>query len=285
MTNTIKSLKQSKWWPILGWAVLFVFLYCVGLFIPAGFDWADSFAKGHVPQLWTPWTKVVIRFLNWPLVVAITLFSVIFRAYRYNRSPIPAALAVLSLPTIWVLFLGNLDGLVLLGLIFMPWGVPLAAMKPQLAAFALLANKKSILAGIIWGGITLLIWGLWPMNFLMVQNPGWKVEWVQDIALFPWGAIIALPLLWFSRGDEDLLMAAGSFVTPHLFPYHFILLMPALGRMKPFWMVLTWFISWTPLIANWVGPIGWHMGNVLAACVWLGIYFSKRPKHLKQATS
>jgi hypothetical protein len=41
-------------------------------------------------------------------------------------------------------------------------------------------------------------------------------------------------------------------------------------------MVATWFISWTPLIANWVGPIGWHMGNLLGGCLWLGIYLNKK---------
>ncbi|MHB8113956.1 MAG: hypothetical protein ACYDHA_10930 [Bellilinea sp.] len=151
-------------------------------------------------------------------------------------------------------------------------------MKPQLAAFALLAKKRSMIAGVVWGLISLALWGLWPLNFMNTLTPEWRVEWVQDISLFPWGIIIALPLLWLSRGDEDLLMAAGSFVTPHLFPYHFILLMPSLARMNPIWMVVTWFVSWTPLLANWVGPIGWRMGNVLAACIWLGIYFGKRMK-------
>ncbi len=47
-------------------------------------------------------------------------------------------------------------------------------------------------------------------------------------------------------------------------------------------MVVTWFVSWTPLLANWVGPIGWRMGNVLAACIWLGIYFGKRMKLTKE---
>ncbi|MFZ3080273.1 MAG: hypothetical protein WA109_11350 [Bellilinea sp.] len=232
--------------------------------------------------VWTPWTPVILKFLNWPLVVAITLFAIIYRAFRYNRSPWPIALAVLSLPTMWVLYLGNLDGLVLAGLLLLPWGVPLAAMKPQLAAFALLAKKSSIVAGVVWGLISLAIWGLWPLNFMNTLTPDWRVEWVQDISLFPWGIFIALPLLWLSRGDEDLLMAAGSFVTPHLFPYHFILLMPSLARMNPIWMVVTWFVSWTPLLANWVGPIGWRMGNVLAACIWLGIYFGKRMKLTKE---
>lgn len=78
----------------------------------------------------------------------------------------------------------------------------------------------------------------------------------QDISLFPWGVLIAAPLMWFSRGDEDLLMAAGSFATPHLFPCHFIVLMPSLARMSRPWMLGTWLLCWTPLLANWLGPGG-----------------------------
>ena len=128
--------QKTSWRKWLGWASLFGFCYVVGLFLPQGFDWVIFFSKGAVSPVWTPWTPVILKFLNWPLVVAITLFAIIYRAFRYNRSPWPIALAVLSLPTMWVLYLGNLDGLVLAGLLLLPWGVPLAAMKPQLAAFA-----------------------------------------------------------------------------------------------------------------------------------------------------
>lgn len=42
-----------------------------------------------------------------------------------------------------------------IGSCFFEWGVPLAAMKPQLAAFALLAKKKSMIAGVVWGLLSL----------------------------------------------------------------------------------------------------------------------------------
>ena len=106
----------------------------------------------------------------------------------------------------------------------------------------------------------------------MVMTPAWKAEWTQDITLFPWGLLPGLVLLWFSRGDEDLLMAAGSLMTPHLFPYHFIVLMPALARMTWPWMLLTFFVSWTPLLANWFGPQAWRFGNLMSLCFWFGIY-------------
>lgn len=257
------------------WIFLFVLFYFVGMNVPEGFDWIHYFSKGSIHPIWTPWTTVLLKFISWPLVVAVTLFALVFRTYQFNKSPLPMALAILSLPTLWVLYMSNLDGLVLLGLILGPIGIPLTLMKPQLAGFAILARKSSITAAILWVLLSLLLWGLWPLNFLMALTPEWKAEWIQDITLFPWGMLIALPLLWFSKDDEDLLMAAGSFATPHLFPYHFILLMPALGRMKLPWMLITWFISWTPLLSNWLGEKAWHFGNLMSVCFWLGIYLSR----------
>jgi hypothetical protein len=256
--------------------VIFAVLYQIGKYIPEGFDWKMYFSQGRIHPIWTPWTKVIIGFINWPFVFAITLLSVGLRCFRYRRSPIPMFFAIVSLPTLWVLFMGNLDGLVLLGLLVLPWGAPLVLMKPQLAAFALLASKKNFIAGAIWFVLSLFIWGFWPLNFFLVFDQSWKVEWTQDIALFPWGLVIALPLMWFSRKDEDLLMAAGSFATPHLFPYHFILLMPSLARMKWPWLISTWIITWTPLLANWLGPNGWRFGNLMSIFFWLGIYFSRK---------
>jgi hypothetical protein len=185
-------------------------------------------------------------------------------------------MVLLSLPTAWEIILGNVDGLVLLGLLMLPWGAPLALFKPQIAAFALLARKSSLVAGGITIAISLLIWGLWPLTLLHVGTPAWRADWPQDITLYPWGLILAIPLMWLSRGDEDLLMAAGSLGTPHLFPYHFIVLMPAMGRMRWYWAALTWVVSWLPLTANWLGPVGWHFGNLLSLCFWFGIYTNRK---------
>jgi hypothetical protein len=260
---------------------LFIVLYVSGLFVPIGFDWEHFFGQGRVSPLWTPWTQIVISPLNMPALFALTLLAIGLRAYRYRPAILPVILAVISLPTLWLIHLGNLDGLVLLGLMTLPLGVPLVLMKPQLASFALLANRRWFLAGLAWLAVSLILWGPWPLNFLSVASPNWRDEWPQDIALFPWGLLIALPLMWLSRGDEDLLMAAGSFGTPHLFPYHFALLMPALARMSVPWMLVTWLSSWTPLLANWVGKEGWRFGLLTPALFWLGLYLNKR----RRATS
>jgi hypothetical protein len=289
MLLKLKSLykkKREQYNQIGFWFGLFILFYITGLFLPEGYDWENYFSVGETHPIWTPW-MVTMPFheMNWPFIVGITLASLVYRTYHYKKTYLPVILAVLSLPTLWVLFMGNVDGFVLLGLISLPWGTPLALMKPQIAGFALLARRKFIIAGAVWIIITFLIWGFWPTRFLMVLTPEWKSEWTQDISLFPWGLIVGIPLLWFSRGDEDLLMAAGSFVTPHLFPYHFIMLVPSFARMNLPWMLITWLISWTPFSSNWIGDVGWHMGNLLGLSFWLGIYFSRETEPVHQSVT
>ncbi len=61
-----------------------------------------------------------------------------------------------------------------------------------------------------------------------------------------------------------------------------MLLMPSLARMKWPWLIATWIISWTPLMANWWGPRAWHFGNLMSVFFWLGIYFSKKAPRVKE---
>ena len=280
ITRTLKSPDFIKKTAI--YFFLFIILYWIGSFLPEGFDWKSSFKVGRYHPIWTPWTKPIIQLLapfGYGVIFSLSVIGISLRAYRYKQNTLPIFLALISMPTLWVFFIGNIDGLVLFGLLFMPAGIPLVLMKPQLAAFLLLAKRSWIIWGFVFGIFSLLIWGMWPLKLFMVVTPEWKSEWMQDISLFPWGLILGLPLLWFSRGDQDLLMAAGSLFTPHLFPYHFILLMPALARMKWQWMIITWLLSWTPLLSNWLGPSAWHFGNILSLCFWIGIFFE--PKNNK----
>lgn len=260
-----------------GFTIIFILLYLLGHFVPEGYDWVNFFSKGIYPPPWFPWTSFFVRYLNLPGLFAVTMMAIAIRVFQLKGKPIAILFAVFSLPTLWVFYLGNLDGIVLLGLLLLPWGAPIVLIKPQLASFALLARKNSLIIGILWIIISLIVWGFWPKYLLLTQTVEWKAVLVQDINLFPWGLLIALPLMWLSRSDEDLLMAAGSFATPHLFPYHFIVLMPALSRMRWAWMVGSWLVTWTPLLSNWLGPMAWHFGNLIGLCFWLGIYINRKP--------
>jgi hypothetical protein len=316
----------------------------VANFLPRGFDYTNFFDPHVVPWHYVPWTDGLLYVLRWPVLLAATLLALIVSIQANGGQPWLILLAVFSLPTIWVLFLGQLDGVALLGVMLMPWavpvqlmdkalkrrrawwivlllfvaatlaaaliihqqqgtayagispllgqqpavglaavllipwGVPLLLLKPNLTAFALLARKNWFLTGLLWFGLSLLIWGAWPANLLVKIAPESKALQPQDISLFPWSLIVAAPMLWLSRGDPQMLMASGNFASPSVMPYHYLVLMPSLARLPIGYALLCWASSFLPLTANYFGPAWWLTGNVFPLLIWIGLWRRrKRP--------
>jgi len=270
------SFNRSTITMIVGGIIIFIVLYILGSFIPTGFDWQIFFGVGRAPAFYVPWVHWILPFLNGSLVVAITIIALGWATWKRKGSPLTLFFVLASLPTLWTLFLGQLDGLALLGLLLMPFGVPLALLKPQLTTFAMFKNRKWFIAAAILGIISIAIWGWWPLNLIARAGSEWKEIQPQDISLFPWSIPFVLPLLWLSRGDDDMLMSAGSLLTPLLIPYYFIVLMPSLARLSMRWQIALWILSWLPLSANWIGPLGWRFGNLFSLALWFALWIQKR---------
>lgn len=245
--------------------------YGVGLFIPAdgfiGYDWVHVFSQGRFPPFYPPWSLVVSR-LNWPLLVGLSMAGIVLGTFLRSVHPISTVAALLSLPVLWTLFLGQLDGLVVLGLLGLPYLTPLALIKPQVSLFAFTAKKSYLFAFLIWFGISLVVWGWWPGRMLAVNTYYAEGRYHQDIAIGYPGILLALPMLWFSRGDMDMLMISGAFVTPHLIPYNMIPFTPAIARLRPGQALIACVFSWLPLSANWLGIYGWWLGWLMALWLW-----------------
>ncbi len=257
-------------------ALAYLLIYALVSFIPVGFDWIYYFGRKILPPFWVPWAMPVLEVVSPQTLSAVAILAAALRIRQFHGSMWRLPLVVISLPMLWLLFKSDVDGLALLGLVTLPWGVPLLLLKPQIGVFALLAKRSSFIAGAVWGLISIAIWGLWFARLQLVSGAQWHLDWPQDISLFPWGLLIAVPLMWLGRGDEDMLMAAGSFATPHLFPYHFVLIMPALGRVSRLWAAVAWLVSFLPLLANFLGPAAWHLGNLTGLTIWLGLYLQRR---------
>jgi hypothetical protein len=260
----------------------------VGFFVvPDGFlgyDWFYFYSQGKAEPFYPPWT-VYLWWITWPGLIGLSCAGLTIALYQRRASPPVMAIAFLSWPMIWLLFLGQLDGLVLLGLTGLPWLTPLAALKPQLSVFAFLAKKQWLVALLLWLGLTCLLWGWWPLEMWHYQQQ-WQAIYPgatqpQNISLWPWSIPLALGLLWLSRGDMDMLMLAGTFVTPHLIPYNYVVVLPAIARVKQ-WLAFTLVaVSWLPLTANWVGDWGWYQGHLFAVILWVALY---RQRKFRQGT-
>lgn len=244
-----------------------------GLMIPAdgffGWDWVHFFGINRIPPFYPPWTFAVLRFMTWPLLIGITMASFVIATIKRSVHPISAVAALLCLPLIWTIFLGQLEGLVVLGLLGIPWLMPLILLKPQISFFALGARKQYIVVFLIFIMISMVVWGFWMVKMLSANSYYGEGRYEQDISLQWWGLPIFLLTIWFSRGDPDMLMVSGAFITPHLIVYNLLPLSPAIARLGPRAAILASFFSWLTLSSNWLGPNGWWLGWIYVGWLWI----------------
>ena len=241
------------------------------------YDWRVFFASPDtVPAYYPPWTRFLVQALNLPLLLALTLSTYSVAVLQKARGVASAVCAFLALPLVWTLYLGQLDGLALLGVLGLPYLAPLALIKPHVAAFALLARRTWWIVAAAVVRVTLAVWGLWPVDLFTCHAGDPAGLWPQDIALNLWGMPIFLLVVWrMPRDDPDWWMVAGATITPRLFPYNLLPLMPALARLRWPWALAAALASWLPLAANWLGPWAWHLGWVSVALLGIGLWKDK----------
>jgi hypothetical protein len=272
-------------WPkkllILG--ILTAVFALLGLLLPpggyVGFDWTHFFGIGVIAPFQPPWTKAITDLLTWPLLVGLGLAAFSLAALQRSVHPVSIAAAFFCLPLLWTVFLGQLEGLVILGLVGLPWLAPLALLKPQVSFFAFGAKRTYILAFAVVMLVSYLIFGPWWNTMLSVESFYAEGRYAQNIGLGWWGMPLFVATVWFSRGDMDMLMLSGAFVTPHLIPYNLLPLAPAIARLRPQYAVLLALVSWLPLVcANFLGDWGWYTGWIFPALMWV---FLARERYAK----
>jgi hypothetical protein len=243
-----------------------------------GWDWYHTLQQGGDIDFWYPgWTKLLVSplaglpwrwglaFSNGLMLAAVSIAT--FHESRDRWGYVAAVMAVVSAPVATLLWAGNVDGWMLLGYLALPWGVPLLLIKPTIGIFALLARKSWFIAGGIFGILSILIWGWWPVHAIGIHVTGGFIHTSSSMGWYLLGWPILIlgigMLLYSNRKDPLQLMAAGSFVMPYVFPYHFVLLLPALGRFQHFRQLILWIISWTLMLSFALG-INW---------AWTGYFF------------
>lgn len=233
-----------------------------------GMDWLVYFTVerfGSVVQhpnpVYPPWViPIMLRplttlppYIGLATLNAITLATLTVLTFRYallahpqNRLPaVSAVLLVILNPLPWMVFwLGQVDVLTLLGLVTLPFGMPLLLAKLNIGVWALLGSRHDMLWGTGWVLLSFIIWGFWPLTSLRYSVPADPSN--PHPSLMGWPAttplilIVGLALLLLSNRDPLRLIAAGMFISPYVMPYHFLVLLPAMGRMKLWQQLLMW---------------------------------------------
>ena len=164
----------------------------------------------------------------------LSIFLLAYVVYRLEGKALSLALIVFSPPMLYALQFGNIEPLILLGLVLPRWlGILLLMGKPQIGlgiCLYWLAVERKLTDFIPFGvAMALSFWayGLWPLH----QNP------VQDgatwnISYWPFSLPLGAALLVYAirRQRDNLALASGPAFAPYLGPTGFVPILLALSK-------------------------------------------------------
>jgi len=234
-----------------------------------GWDWFYYFTA-HNPELnlylpnsvYPPYTRLFIDLFTWldwrtsfALLCSLTFMTLAICTWQAGGRWLSIFLALFNPPIIMLLWVGHPDGLAMLGVL--TGFIPLALIKPQITIWTALTNRKWFFWTSAFLLISNLIWPLWSMR--LVNFAGGIIEYREVLftneatigwAVMGWPiAVVGIALLLGAGSDPLRLMAAGSFISPYLMPYHLAILSPAIGAAKGWKKALIWICS----IYVWLG--------------------------------
>jgi hypothetical protein len=235
-------------------AALLVALFLLIAFLTAGLPTADFYANiypaarnalsGHSPYdgiyISAPWGIVpMIPFALLPplpahgLYFATCLYILVYIAWRLRASPLTIVALILSPTAIGALLVGNLDAVVISGMLFPPiLGLLILMIKPQIGTGVALyyvidfVRKKRWLEGLkafspvaAAYSLALIFFPIWYIR--AINNPAN----IWNRSLFPYAIPLGLFLLWLAVRHRNpyFALASTAFLAPYLTFYTYII--------------------------------------------------------------
>lgn len=264
-------------------------------FLPGGEDLYRFYlplARGCLTCAYNPWHAMWIVFplrfvpprLLWTLWTCISGVMLWWASHRLAVNPV---IVLLSFPALGMIWLGQVDALIALGLALAvtarsPWlrglGIALTTIKPQVAALALIlvlwfdSDRWRVLiipTGVL--ALSLIVWGLdWPLRWwssraLTADLPLWGTA-----SLFPYGlaAVLAIPLVRTPREKITAALLASALATPQFGIYSYVTF---LVFMAPWWALplsYAWALAY-PLLQGYALEFAWTLPlSLLVALIW-----------------
>ena len=188
-------------------------------YIPYGAD--------HQGYFYPPWASLVIAPLTllperftWAFTNAMSIASVAILGMYFKLGRVKTVLVMLSPAMIFNLWMGQIDGLFLLGILLPEeYWLLVASMKPQLllglAPLGLTARDKCLKTLFITlgiGGMSLVVWGLWPLEVLHLAQSQFATEQPQVFLQFLWPnqLIVGIGLLVVNLRLRDIRLALAA---------------------------------------------------------------------------
>ena len=182
---------------------------------------------------------------------------------------------LLAFPTMGQIWLGQIDGILVLGLglamsssnpFVRGIGLLLASIKPQVTGPAILVllwyekeKCKTLVAPAVAVFISLLVWGWdWPIRWLLARHEPPPHVW-RLATLFPYGLLAFVSLLWL-KGKRQRVMGAllaSAIGMPFYGTYSYVTF---LVFLCPWWAVTASYV--------WLAGYPWY-GNAAMRFAWL----------------
>ena len=239
----------------VAWLAIYALMVGVGALLPVpASDWYHHWLPRYRFNDYPPWIYVLLFFLPaLPFLSGLTLTATLFVLWRRQARWTYLLAVFTAMPLYWTLWLGQVDAVPMLGLAFLPWGMPLVMLKPQVGVWYTWAwwrkrpDKWKIVLGVLaFIGLTLLIWGWWPRRMTAPIPFGtaynlslWSVWW-------PLGLIATAGALL--DPDPDRAMALGAMATPCLQGCSYLVLLPALTRLNGWLLGFVWITTWSSVL-------------------------------------
>lgn len=215
-------------------------LYLAVYQLPAFWDWSKHFypaAAAWDYQLYNPpWLLAILKpFTILPvhaagaLWVTLSLLVICYACHKLGADRLGMVLALTTPATWFLITLGQLEALLLLGLVIerRPWDVLLLAIKPQVIGTAILFRLRDYdrravgyLAAFLL--VSLVVWPGWPAEMLARWWRGGEFGGFKplSLAIFPYGIPAGLALFWYAwrRQNAGLGALSSFFFVPYLGP-------------------------------------------------------------------
>ena len=253
------------------------------LFLPGGEDlhvFYRPFASGCLTCAFNPWhaswilfpLRLIPELILWPVWTLLTLLGIIWATRRLETN---IAFVLLAFPTIGLIWLGQVDGLLIVGLALAltaknPYwrgvGLLLASVKPQVTGIAILVllwHDKERLKTLIIPALVLMasaiVWGVdWPLRWIAsrraIEMPVWGLA-----TLFPFG-LIAFGGIFLVKDKQKQVAAAllaSALAVPWFGIYSYAVF---LVFFAPWWAI--------PLSYLWAVGYPWY-GNTALRFAWI----------------
>jgi hypothetical protein len=264
------------------------------LFLPGGEDlhvFYRPFANGCLTCAYNPWHASWILFplrlipplVLWPVWTLFTLLGVIWASKRLETN---VAFVLLAFPTIGMIWLGQVDALLIVGLALAltaksPYwrgvGLLLASAKPQVTGIAILVllwqdeeRLKTLIIPALVLVASVVAWGVdWPVRWLAARSieevPVWGLATLFPYALVAFGGIF---LVKDKKKRVAAALLASALAVPWFGIYSYAVF---LVFFAPWWAVplsYLWAVGYpwydnTALRFAWILPLG-----LLIALLW-----------------